>query len=673
MDQLSDNEKIALVLHFLAEQGWQKYKENLFQGMARILATTLDIDYVLVTTVKSPDTGLARTAAVFSLGESSSNIEYPLEGTPCAEVFNNKLCIYENGVTEKFSDDHLLSEFNAEAYIGAPLLDSEGNPTGLIALVHRQPFVNLDLCKTLIQIVATRVAVELEREWKDEAIKLSEEKYRLLFENAFDAVYLVDQTSHKILDANRAATAMLGYSREQLLGMRFLNLFKKEFVDIITENYRKDQLPTKVEKFEAVQVNREGQKVPVEIDSCKGEFGREETIQYYVRDLRTQKELEEQLLHSHKMEAVGTLAGGISHDFNNLLMGILGFAELAMRESRDSSVNTKLENIVDACQHARSLVLKILSFSSKTPKLVSVFSLHDVIKDTVKDFCASVPPSVDIEVLLGESKINIKGDATEIEQVIVNLCSNAAYALKNKSGKICIELSSRAIEKKDATILSLEPGQYACLKISDDGVGMNDEIRRRIFEPFFTTNKHGEGAGLGLSIAYGIVKSHQGAIAVDSQLGLGSTVTIFLPLCGPQEVALAESEAKESEEIRQEKVLVVDDDPKVLMILEEALKLFGFQPVACSSAAKALNIFTEAPSSFSTIITDQAMPGMSGDQLIKEVRVINDSVPIVLCTGYADLSADEWMSELHLFTCLKKPFTMSTLSEVLTQIGTKQH
>ena len=672
MDQLSDNEKIASVLQFIAEQGWQIKKENFFQGVVRILATTLDIDYALVSTVRLPDTHLVKTAAVFVLGEASANIEYSLTGTLCETVFNNKLCIYENSVTEKFPDDHLLRELEAEAYIGAPLWDSDGNPTGLIAIAHRRSFANLNLCKTLVQIVATCVAAELERKWKDEEIKASEEKYRQLFESALDAVYLVDQASHKILDSNRAATEMLGYSREQLLGRQFSELFEKEYADIVPEFFEKDQLKAKVGKFEAIQITIDGGKMPVETRVCVSRSGRVETIQCYVRDLRTRKKREEQLLHSYKMEAVGTLAGGITHDFNNLLMGIMGFAELAMRETRDSSINTKLENIVDACQHARGLVSKIVSFSRKTPKLVSVFSLHDVIHDAVNIIRTSFPPSVGMQVLLAQSEINIKGDVTEIEQAITNLCTNAAYALKNKSGTICIELNKRAVDDKEASILNIKPGQYACLKISDDGVGMNEEVRLRVFEPFFTTKKQGEGTGLGLSIVYGIIKSHQGAIAVDSQLGLGSTITISLPLCGPQDVELASSNAEQKENIAQCKVMVVDDDPKVLMILEEALKLFNFQPVACSSAVKALNIFAEAPTSFSTIITDQAMPGMSGDQLIKEVRKINDSVPIVLCTGYADLSADEWKSELNLFACLKKPFTMSMLSDVLTQISAKR-
>ena len=490
-----------------------------------------------------------------------------------------------------------------------------------------------------------------------------------MFENAYDAMYLVDRSNGKILSANAAAARMLGCEQAELCDRNFYELSARDAVIPGSVPVHDHPLSDESFLYETVHIRKDGSAVPVEVGGCVDNSPDHSVVYYNVRDLSMRHRMQEQRQRNQKMEAVGALAAGLTHYFNNVLMAVLGFTELALRESSDGPVITRLENIIDTCQQARSMVAKILSFSGKPPQNLSFMSLADVVSGTVEILKASFPSSVAIVVDYGSSDLKIQGDSSQLEQVIVNICTNSASAFRNREGTISVYLAEQILDGFEAVELDLEPGRYACLAIADNGEGMSDETRNRVFDPFFTTRKQGGGTGLGLSIVHGIVKGHRGVIRVSSEIGKGTRFTIFLPLAEHAVIERVTRTMKIVENTRQDRVLVVDDDPKVLMILEEALKLFGYQPVACSSAARALDIFRDAPDSFITVITDQAMPGMSGDQLIKEIRLINDSVPVILCTGYADLSVEEWESELDLFACLKKPFTMSVLSDVLARLS----
>ena len=398
----------------------------------------------------------------------------------------------------------------------------------------------------------------------------------------------------------------------------------------------------------------------------------------------------EELREAQKLEAIGTLASGITHDFNNILSVILGFSELTLNELPPSSPShNNLQQIVTAGRRAKELVQQILTFSRKSKLQRAPLHLRFLMQETIKLLRASIPTTIEIRQNIVSKNDTVLADPTQMHQILVNLCANAAYAMRDGGGVLSLELDMVTTGGADFTCSpSLSPGQYVRLIVCDTGHGMDSAIKARIFEPFFTTKAEGEGTGMGLAVVHGIVASHEGAITIDSMPAQGTTVTIYLPLLvesaldkqNPTPDMLSLPSAPEWQIATPsaptmpddtERILFVDDEESLVRLGDKTLARQGYTVVTATSSLEALATFQAAPHAFDLVITDQTMPHMTGANLARELRTIRADIPIILCTGFShDMDADKATAQ-GIDAFLLKPIQAQelilTVQDVLSQ------
>jgi signal transduction histidine kinase len=379
------------------------------------------------------------------------------------------------------------------------------------------------------------------------------------------------------------------------------------------------------------------------------------------------KRLEVQLRQAQKMEAIGTLAGGIAHDFNNILTAILGYTELALDDIRqDSAVWRYLQEVHKAGQRAKTLVQQILTFSRRTEQARKPVPLALLVEEALALLRPSLPSTIEIRQRLTDAG-TVLADATQIHQVLLNLCSNAAYAMRETGGVLEIGLELAQVDDRVRTQHpELLAGSYICLTVTDTGHGIQPEIAERIFEPFFTTKAPGEGTGMGLALVHGIVASHGGAVTVASSVGQGTTVTVYLPHIDVS--ADGKTAHQETLPTGAERVLFVDDEVVLTDLGQAMLMRLGYDVVVCTSSLEALEVFRLAPQRFDLVITDQTMPQMTGARLAQELRRLRPDIPIILCTGFSQDIDAERTRELGIDMVLMKPFTAQNLAQSIQHV-----
>ncbi len=378
------------------------------------------------------------------------------------------------------------------------------------------------------------------------------------------------------------------------------------------------------------------------------------------------EKLEEELRQIQKMEAMGTLAGGIAHDFNNILSAIMGYLELAKTEiDPKSPANIELDEVFKASLRAKDLVQQILTFSRRKDAEKKPVKLNLLVQEGIKLLRASIPATIEIRRNIPEQCPNVVADPTQIHQIVMNLCTNAYQAMRNSGGVLSISLEEKAIGREDYLLgYSLEPGPYLLLQISDTGQGISPEILPKIFEPYFTTKKINEGTGLGLSVVHGIVKSHHGHITVYSEVGVGTTFKVYLPIDSPHE----ESKPREgAEEVLggSERIIFVDDEESLVKLGSILLRNLGYEVAAFGRSTEALQAFREAPDNYDLIITDMTMPGMTGVELAREVKQVRADIPIILCTGFTENLDEKRVSDMGIFAYLTKPVLQKNLADTI--------
>ncbi len=386
--------------------------------------------------------------------------------------------------------------------------------------------------------------------------------------------------------------------------------------------------------------------------------------------LRTEAQLlqaqrDEELRQSQKMEAIGTLAGGIAHDFNNILGVILGFSELTLLEvAKGGSSWHNLQQVLTAGHRAKELVRQILTFSRKGDQERQPVQFHVVIQEAMKLLRASLPTTIRIHQELAEDVGTILANPTQMQQVLMNLCLNAAYAMH--SGEGLLEICLEALEV-DAPLAArhpeLSPGPYVCLIVRDNGQGIPEDVLERIFEPFFTTKAAGEGTGMGLAVVHGIVTSHGGAITVASKPGQGTTFNVYLPQLNQPVNTKSASQASVPQ--GGERILFVDDEASLARLAKHMLTRLGHEVVVTTSSLEALSIFRASPHAFGLVITDQTMPHMTGDALARELRRIRADIPIILCTGYSHLVDANEATAQGINAYLNKPILARDLAKAI--------
>ena len=385
------------------------------------------------------------------------------------------------------------------------------------------------------------------------------------------------------------------------------------------------------------------------------------------RDITNELMFEKRMQQSQKLEAIGTMAGGISHDFNNILSGIFGYAQLTlMRSDKVPHVRKYMHEILTASERARDLVSQILTFSRQTDVSLTPLQPKIVINEAITLLRASIPAKIDLQTRLSTDAF-ILADATQLHQVVMNLCVNAAHAIGDNSGTIGLELEDFQVDESFmATHPDIKTGRHVMLRIIDTGCGMPPEFSGKIFEPFFTTKNTGEGSGLGLSVVHGIVKNLSGIITVYSEIEKGTTFNILIPATAEKNIAPGDQ--RTDAPVGSERVVVIDDEPAITTSVQSILSNLGYHVTAFTDSAEALAAIRNQADQFDIIITDFSMPGMTGLELAKEIRAVNIQLPIILTSGFLGQGMESVAMEAGISRLILKPINPYKLAGAIRRI-----
>ena len=388
-------------------------------------------------------------------------------------------------------------------------------------------------------------------------------------------------------------------------------------------------------------------------------------------DVTERSSLEKQIRQAQKMEAIGTLAGGIAHDFNNILGAIIGYAELGMLDARNGeAVLDYFEEIRRASDRARELVAHILTFSRQTEMHRQPLNVAPIVKEALKLLRASLPANIEIRSEVDTEAGKIKADPVQVHQCLMNLCTNAAHAMRESGGVLEVAVGAVLLgHEAKPTPENLPPGRYLAIMVRDTGCGMDEVTLARIFEPFFSTKERGEGTGMGLSVVHGIMKSHGGGVEVESRMGQGTTFRLYFPLLAPAAENSAASIVVSSPPAGgNERILLVDDEPQLMELGQRILEYLGYVVTAKASSVAALELFEEQAAAFDLVITDQTMPTMTGIEMAKRMLVIRPGVPIILCTGFSETVSEEQAKAIGISGYVLKPLTINDLATACREV-----
>ena len=538
---------------------------------------------------------------------------------------------------------------------------------------------------------------QVEIELQNEELRRSQEetqKVRARYEDLWQLSpvgYVILDEFLRIKAVNRSAQELFNRSRDVLLESPFTSFLLSDnqvAVHLLLE------MPTAGEIFpthKVYLVRRDGSFRTCQL-ICKpfiGESG-EKNIQVVLTDIselekahdilemenlserkqarEEKRRLQAQLQQSQKMEAIGTLAGGIAHDFNNILAIILGNAELASNDVPDSNPASEfLKEIRRASIRAKNMVRQLLSFSHKTEEESSPIDMAPIIKESMKMLRSAIPASVEFKLHISNDLCSVMGDASQINQIVMNLVTNAVDAMSKLGGVLDVTLKNIILhQEKTCFGRVLSPGPYVRLRMRDRGEGIEPEIVDRIFEPYFTTKEVGKGTGMGLSVIHGIVKRHGGGILVESELGKGTVFEIYFPALENKTEVGEEPDG----EIKRgsERVLFVDDEESMVNLNRKRLERLGYQVKSTAKPEEALEWFKADPEQFDVLLTDMTMPRMSGDRLAAEVLKIRPNMPVIICTGYSERMSAQKAEVLGVRKYIEKPIDLRNLASALREV-----
>ena len=506
-----------------------------------------------------------------------------------------------------------------------------------------------------------------------ENLQLSEEKFRNLFAAIPDPIFIHDCHTNRILNANNTAAKQYGYPLAELTQLYAHDFSTPEHAAQTKDHLEKLQCG-KTMVFETVHQNAKGIIFPVEVHCRRTELRGQNVFLTVCRNITERKsaeknrqQLEEKLRQAQKMESIGTLAGGIAHDFNNILASALGYTELALDVmEKGSPLESYLQEIFTACNRAKDLVQQILTFSRQSNQDLKPVRVSLIAKEALKLLRSSLPADIHIRTDI-DSRSLVLADPTQIHQIFMNLCTNAAQAMEETGGELNVTLKDVQITADSGKpAASLAPGEYLELTISDTGPGILPDAMSSIFDPYFTTKEPGEGTGMGLAIVHGIVKSCRGEIAVESTPRQGVIFTIHIPT----HERITDSKAYQPEVLPtgSERILFIDDEQPITKMTGQILQRLGYTVTTRTSSIEALELFRAKPKAFDLVLTDMTMPNMTGDRLAREMMAIRPDIPVILCTGYSKRLSEEQAIEFGIKAIAHKPLIKSELAATVRRV-----
>ncbi len=518
----------------------------------------------------------------------------------------------------------------------------------------------------------------IDRKQAQESLIESEERFRSISDSAQDAIIMMDNKG-EITYWNKAAENIFQYKSNEVLHKdlhallvpkRYHELFKNGFEKFLITG--EGQAIGKILDLWAKRKN--GVEFPVELSlssvKIKGKWnaiGIIRDISERVKAEKDKNELKSQLAQAQKMESIGTLAGGIAHDFNNILTSIIGYTELALTDvEKGTLIEENLQEVRQGGNRATDLVKQILTFARQGEKELRPLRVSLIAKEALKLIRSAIPTSIQIEQNI-VSESSIMGDTTRIHQIFMNLCTNAAQAMEDDGGVLKVSLTDVGFDAGHTeTQLSLKSGNYLELTVSDTGTGISPDVIQSIFEPYYTTKELGQGTGMGLAMVHGIVKSHGGEIAVESEVGKGTEFRIYLPVTKKA----TESIEYKTEDLPTgtERILFVDDELSIANMGRQILERQGYTVTIRTSSMEALALFRNKPDRFDLVITDMAMPHMTGDKFAVELMEIRPDIPVIICTGYSKRISEEQAAEIGIKAFTMKPLVMRDLANTVRKV-----
>jgi PAS domain S-box-containing protein len=576
---------------------------------------------------------------------------------------------------EAIKEKQEFEQQGIQSILAVPMIIS-GKVMGFIGLdsVRNEKMWAQDT-NSLLKIVGQVFANALENKTTRQALQESEERLRTVFETFPDPVTIFQAGDGRCVDINSAFTRVTGWTTEDVIGKTAADL------DIWHNPKEREKLMAgiarhgKIENLEAKFRLKDGSLITALMSAVLIMLKDKPHILAIARDIsdlksaqKEREQLKTQLIQAQKMEAIGTLAGGIAHDFNNILGAIIGYAEMALYDTKkDSMEHYNIDQVLKAGHRAKDLVKQILAFSRKSEQDKKIISLTPIVEEALKLLRASLPTTIEIKQNIEPNLDAIFADPTQMHQVMMNLCTNSAHAMGDTSGILNVELHNVDLHvKRAAQYPELNPGLYVKLSISDTGHGMDSVTMDRIFDPYFTTKEQDKGTGMGLAVVHGIIKGHGGGIQVQSTPAKGTRFDILFPIMEKQmESVTAELKALPT---GSEHILFIDDEETLIDLAKSMLKKLGYRVETRTSPVEALEIFEAAPEKFDLVISDMTMPGMTGDTLASELMNIRSDIPVIICTGYSERIDERRAKDLGIKGLMMKPFTIRRLSKTVRDV-----
>lgn len=510
-------------------------------------------------------------------------------------------------------------------------------------------------------------------------IKETEQQFHKLFEDNYSPILLLNPKNAQIKDANKAAIDFYGYNKKELISYN-LDVFspipifevikelqlaqEKNYKSLITKHRLQNGEVRDIEMLMSpVSINKEAIIQCTIIDITLKKVKEEET-----------KQLQKEIEQARKMEALGQLTGGIAHDFNNMLGIIMGYTELSLEISENNKIEkipSHLRQILSASNRAKELIASMMLFSRTDNEESQITNISPLVKEDIKMLRSIIPTSIDIITHIDTKTPDISIEPIKLQQLIMNLCVNARDAMESK-GTLTVNLQyKKHIHDNCLICYQKVENDWVELSITDTGSGMTEEIKQHLFEPFFTTKEKGKGTGMGMAVVHGIVKSLNGHILIDSEVGQGTTIRIlFKPIQNKDEIINIIEEKTNIEKNNNERILIVDDNENLLSMIGDTLELYGYQCLCFSSSKKALEAFTESPDAFDLIFSDQTMPDLTGLEMIKKMRYIRIDIPAIIVTGYSE-SINPSIAKENNIELYAKPLAKEGMLKAVSNIFTK--
>ncbi len=504
------------------------------------------------------------------------------------------------------------------------------------------------------------------RERAEQTVRKTKKQWEEIFEAVGHMAVVIDN-HHNIIAANRSAVKQIGRSKKELIGAKCHDIFHGSTLPYMDCPLERRTPKSRFTSDEMILETLDKTYICSTTPVFEGNDNVTKFIHIFT-DITRRTVLEKELIQAHKMEAIGTLAGGIAHDFNNILSALIGFSQLALRNTEKGSLMEEdLTEVLNCGLRAKELVRQILTFARQSDETYTYIHLDYIVKEVAKFLRSTIPTSIDLRTNIQSTSV-VFANATQIHQVLMNLCTNSAHAMKSDGGVLEISLTDERMETTDTkSIQNFEPGHYVKLEVRDSGTGITPKVVEKMFEPYFTTKEQGEGTGMGLAVVQGIVKDIGGTINVKTAPGQGTAFTVLIPVADTKHTDPEEKEITYSEN-GSENILLVDDEPPITRVGKRILEKAGYEVVIANRPCDALDRFKENPQRFDLVMTDLTMPGMTGDKLIKKILDIRPDIPVVLCSGYQNKNIiDAEMKNLWR-AFLQKPIEQEVLIKTVRKV-----